>query len=166
MEMVILPFILANLFALSIGYLYQHKREMHPRTNMSHWVSISRMESTMIRMIFPWKMPFGKIEFFSSSIELESLLYLRINGQVYTIDSRVTITQTSESWQISSVDTNLKINLTVQPKGNYAEKENLIIVVIDFVQSYGIFQGTIEISGRSYVIENSVGIVENHYAKW
>ena len=97
---------------------------------------------------------------------MESLPCLRINGQIYTIDSRVTITQTSESWQISSVDTNLKINLTVQPKGNYAEKENLIIVVIDFVQSYGIFQGTIEISGRSYVIENSVGIVENHYAKW
>lgn len=117
-------------------------------------------------------MLFGKIFIFSSSIELERFLYRRINGQVYTVDSRVTITspssqsQTSQPWQITNTDPNLKINLTVQPKGNYAENENLIIVVIDFVQIYGIFQGTIELAGRSYEIENSVGIVENHYAKW
>ncbi len=91
----------------------------------------------------------------------------RINGQVYTINHRVNIIwpseqfQTSQPWEISTIENNPQINLTVQPKDSHQEHENLVLVVIDFVQVYGIFNGTIEILGRTYAIENSVGIVEN-----
>jgi hypothetical protein len=67
--------------------------------------------------------------------------------------------QTSQSWKISTSETNPKINLTIQPKGSHQEHENLVLVVIGFVQVYGIFNGTIEILGRTYAIKNL-------YAKW
>jgi hypothetical protein len=38
--------------------------------------------------------------------------------------------------------------------------------VIDFVQIFEICNRIIEILGRKFSIENSIGIVENHYAKW
>lgn len=117
-------------------------------------------------------MPFGMIYFHLIRSYIQLSNFFRINGEVYTIDHRVTITspseqlQTSQPWQITTADSNPKLNLTVQPKGNYNENENLVVVVIDFVQIYGIFNGMIGASGRTFVIENSIGIVENHYAKW
>ncbi len=50
--------------------------------------------------------------------------------------------------------------------GNHQEHDNLVLVVIDFVQIFGVFNEIIEILGRTYIIENSIGIVENYYAKW
>ena len=99
-------------------------------------------------------------------------LICRINGQVYTVENRVNIISPSDQflasqpWVVSTVGNNPKIDLTIQPQGSHQEHENLVVVVIDFVQAYGVFSGTIEILGRTYAIENSVGIVENHYAKW
>ncbi len=58
-----------------------------------------------------------------------------------------------------------KIALTVQPKGTHEEHRNLVLIITDFAQISGVFNGTIEIFNRTYIIENSGGIVENYYAK-
>ncbi len=74
--------------------------------------------------------------------------------------------QTSQTWQISTIENDPKTNLTIEPMGYHQEHDNLILVVIDFAQIFGILNGIIEIFGRTYSIENSIGIIENYYAKW
>lgn len=73
---------------------------------------------------------------------------------------------TSQSWQISSVQNSPGINLTFQPKGNHQEHDNLVLVFIDFFQIFGVFSGTIQMLDRTYIIEDSWGVVEHQYAKW
>jgi hypothetical protein len=74
--------------------------------------------------------------------------------------------QTSQPWEILTIENDPKINLTIQPMGNHQEHDNSVLVLIDFVQIFGSFNEFKEIFGRTYIIENSIGIVENYYAKW
>ena len=73
-------------------------------------------------------------------------------------------------WQIyspGSIDPNApNIRLTFQPHGSQEEHINLFILDADFVQAFGTYNGTIELAGRKYIIENGFGVAENHYAKW
>jgi predicted membrane channel-forming protein YqfA (hemolysin III family) len=104
-----------------------------------------------------------------------SMLYYRIAGQVYTVDKIVYELPdkqylTSQPWQIySKGDTNSKtpkIHLTFQPWGSQEEHIHLFVVAGDFVQVFGVYNGTIELFDHTYVIENGFGVAENHYAKW
>ncbi len=78
--------------------------------------------------------------------------------------------QTSQLWQIYSVgDTNdktPKIHLTFQPWGSQEEYANVFLLNADFVQAFGVYNGTIELFDHTYAIENAFGVAENHYAKW
>lgn len=78
--------------------------------------------------------------------------------------------QTTDEWQIYSAgetsDQAPKIKLTFQPWGSQEEHVNALFVAGDFVQAFGVYRGTIELSGHSLVIENGFGVAENHYAKW
>jgi len=103
------------------------------------------------------------------------MLYHRIAGQVYTVNQLVYELpeeqyQTSQPWQIySKEDTDSKtpkIRLTFQPWGSQEEHANAFLLVGDFVQAFGVYNGTIELFDRTYVIENAFGAAENHYAKW
>jgi len=101
--------------------------------------------------------------------------YCRIAGQVYMVNQIVYELpeeqyQTSQSWQIYSIGDisakTPKIHLTFQPWGSQEEHINMFILAGDFVQAFGIYNGTIELFDHIYVIENGFGVAENHYAKW
>lgn len=99
----------------------------------------------------------------------------RIAGKVYTT-GRISYElpekehQTSRPWQIYSsgeVDPQTpQIRLTFQPWGSQNEQINVFLLTGDFVQAFGTYDGTIELAGRKYLIENAFGVAENHYAKW
>ena len=78
--------------------------------------------------------------------------------------------QTSHPWQIYSTgDTSPEIpmiRLIFQPWGSQEEHINAFILAGDFIQVFGIYNGTIELSKHIYVIENGFGVAERHYAKW
>uniref|UniRef100_A0A914PUU0 Uncharacterized protein n=1 Tax=Panagrolaimus davidi TaxID=227884 RepID=A0A914PUU0_9BILA len=74
-------------------------------------------------------------------------------------------------WKILSapetVNPNMpKINLSFQPWGALEEHINAIIVQADFVQAFGTYHGTIELSNITYRIEDGFGVAENHFSKW
>ncbi len=78
--------------------------------------------------------------------------------------------QTSQPWQIYSMGATSsktpKIRLTFQPWGSQEEHMNVFLFGGDFVQAFGVYNGTIELLNHTYVIENGFGVAENHYAKW
>ncbi|UJR37604.1 hypothetical protein I4U23_030301 [Adineta vaga] len=109
----------------------------------------------------------------ANGISMESAVW--IAGKVYTVDLIVYELpdkehQTSQSWQIySSGTTDRKvpnIRLTFQPWGSQEEHINLFVLEGDFIQAFGTYHGTIELSNHKYIIENGFGVAENHYAKW
>ncbi len=101
--------------------------------------------------------------------------YHRIAGQVYTVN-RIAYElpeeqyQTKQPWQIYSTgdisSETPKIRLTFQPWGSVEEHINAFLVTADFVQAFGMYNGTIELFDHTYVIENGFGVAENHYSKW
>jgi len=84
--------------------------------------------------------------------------HYRINEQVYTVNCRVNIEspseqlQRSQPWQISTMESAPKISLTVQSKDTHEEHKNLVLIITDFAQMFGVFNGTIEIFNRTYII--------------
>ncbi len=103
------------------------------------------------------------------------MFYRRIAGRVYTVHKIAYELpeeqyQLSQPWQIYSVEDmdskTPKIRLTFQPWGSQEEHINVFLVAGDFVQAFGVYNGTIELLGHTYVIENGFGVAENHYAKW
>jgi hypothetical protein len=125
-------------------------------------------------MVFQWKVLFGE---FSKKKHLikDKMPYRRIAGQVYTVNQIVYELpdeqyQIKQPWQIYStgdVSSQIpKIRLTFQPWGSQEEHINTFIVAADFVQAFGMYNGTIELFDHTYVIENGFGVAENHYAKW
>ncbi|CAF4265077.1 unnamed protein product [Rotaria sp. Silwood2] len=109
----------------------------------------------------------------NNGISMENAVW--IGGQVHTVN-RIAYELpekqylTSQSWQIYSTgDTNSKtpkIRLSFQPWGSQEEHINMFLLAGDFVQAFGIYNGTIELFDNTYVIENGFGVAENHYAKW
>ena len=77
---------------------------------------------------------------------------------------------TRQPWQVYSVgdvdSKTPKIRLTFQPWGSQEEHVNVFLVAGDFVQAFGVYNGTIELFDHTYVIDNGFGVVESHYAKW
>jgi len=59
-----------------------------------------------------------------------------------------------------------KLNLKFQPWGSHEEHTNVFLVGVDFVQAFGVYSGTIELLGQTYIIENGFGVAEKHYSKW
>ena len=65
------------------------------------------------------------------------------------------------------------LDLSFQPSGSRSSSINLAFVVVSkFIQPYGFFSGTVILvskktgSKKVYKLENVVGVVENHFAKW
>ncbi|CAM2702360.1 unnamed protein product [Rotaria socialis] len=108
-----------------------------------------------------------------NGVSMESAVWM--NGQVYTVNKMIYELpeekhQTKQPWKIySSEDTSSespKIRLNFQPWGSQEEHINVFLVTGDFVQVFGIYSGTIELFGQTYIIENGFGVAENHRAKW
>ncbi|CAF3435461.1 unnamed protein product [Rotaria sp. Silwood1] len=109
----------------------------------------------------------------NNGISMENAVW--IGGQVHTVNRIVYELPdkqyiTSQSWQIYStgdINSNTpKLRLTFQPWGSQEEHINMFLVTGDFVQAFGIYNGTLEVFDHTYVIENGFGVAENHYAKW
>jgi len=70
-----------------------------------------------------------------------------------------------EPWKIRSKDH--RIDLTFFPEGMRRANDNFIILASRFIQPCGRFEGSITTeSGTLLVLENTGGVVEEHYAKW
>ncbi|MBU2710335.1 DUF2804 domain-containing protein [Zooshikella harenae] len=67
-------------------------------------------------------------------------------------------------WHITSYDKSL--NLTFTPLGAHRECLNLWLMATNFHQLYGYFSGTIETGQQTIQVDNILGFVEEHYAKW
>jgi len=109
----------------------------------------------------------------NNGISMENAVW--IAGQVYTVNYIVYELpekqyQTSSSWQIYSTGETSpdipNIHLTFQPWGSQEEHINMFFVAGDFIQAFGVYNGSIELRGQKYVFENGFGVAENHYAKW
>ncbi|CAF1646817.1 unnamed protein product [Adineta ricciae] len=108
-----------------------------------------------------------------NGVSMESAVWIagkvyKVNLIAYELPEKQYLT--SDSWQVyssGSIDPNApNIRLTFQPHGSQEEHINLFILDADFVQASGTYNGTIELAGRRYIIENGFGVAENHYAKW
>ncbi len=70
-----------------------------------------------------------------------------------------------EPWDIASKDE--KIRLKFFPEGMRQANDNFIILASKFIQPCGRFEGEVTTrSGKTFVLENTGGVVEEHYAKW
>lgn len=68
-------------------------------------------------------------------------------------------------WKIQSKDQ--KIDLTFFPEGMRRADDNFWVLASRFIQPLGRFEGKITTeSGTALVLENTGGVVEEHYAKW
>lgn len=76
----------------------------------------------------------------------------------------------TQPWKIYSAENTTpkspKIRLNFQPWGSQEEHINVLLLAGDFVQAFGVYNGTIELFDQTYIIENGFGVAENHYAKW
>lgn len=71
----------------------------------------------------------------------------------------------TDLWQIRTTDG--IVNLTFQPIGAKKEHINLGLLASRFTQLYGHFSGTIkQPNGETVTINETTGMVEDHYAKW
>ncbi|CAF1006621.1 unnamed protein product [Rotaria sordida] len=109
----------------------------------------------------------------NNGISMENAIWIggkvhAVNQIVYELPEEQYIT--TQLWQIYSTgDINSKtpkIRLSFQPWGSQEEHINVFLVAGDFVQAFGVYNGTIELFDHTYVIENGFGVAENHYAKW
>lgn len=81
---------------------------------------------------------------------------------------------TTSVWRIATRNPadDVQLQLTFQPLGTRAEQLNLGLIVSDFVQPFGLFDGTISVVDRAtktrvtYAVHDAWGVVESHYAKW
>ena len=70
-----------------------------------------------------------------------------------------------EPWEIVSKDK--KISLRFFPEGMRSANDNFGIVASRFIQPCGRFEGEITtLSGRTFVLEETGGVVEEHFARW
>jgi len=89
-----------------------------------------------------------------------------INGEIYRIATvKMKYTNVYRNWKISSADG--IFNLDFHPLGHREGSVNLGILVSKYKQPFGTFSGTINApDGKRYVIENMLGVTEEHIAKW
>uniref|UniRef100_A0AC34FUK4 AttH domain-containing protein n=1 Tax=Panagrolaimus sp. ES5 TaxID=591445 RepID=A0AC34FUK4_9BILA len=120
-------------------------------------------------------------------INLSDLVYNDVNGvsmeSVIWIDNNVYAVEKlawklpkpenllNQKWQIFSISENDNpdspiIRLYFQPWGALEEHINAIVVQADFVQAFGTYHGTIEMSNVTYIVENGFGVAEKHFSKW
>ncbi|CAF1058540.1 unnamed protein product [Rotaria sp. Silwood1] len=105
-------------------------------------------------------------------ISMENAIW--INNRVCTVDKVIFQLpseqfQTSQPWHFdSSVDTTNSpiLHLTFQPWGSYEQHDHLLLIVVDFVQPYGTYNGAIDWLGHTYKIDNGVGVTETNSATW
>jgi len=100
---------------------------------------------------------------------------LWINGTVYIlpgVEFSVPKEPLKENWRVSLRNKNSeeKIDLVFTPYGSTEEHTNAKIVVNEFVQPYGVYNGIIKLIKDSAVIEIQVvdtfGVIEDHHAIW
>ncbi|EAQ65997.1 hypothetical protein MED121_02260 [Marinomonas sp. MED121] len=69
-----------------------------------------------------------------------------------------------ESWLIQSSDK--RISLSFHPKGKRDKKLNLYFIASNFRQFFGYFDGTLQVKNETIRLNQTWGLIEDHYAKW
>ncbi|MDE1462317.1 DUF2804 domain-containing protein [Spartinivicinus poritis] len=91
-----------------------------------------------------------------------------LNGQLHKVDTVAFNYQKQDlfqPWRLQSYDG--KVDLTFTPLGKHAECLNLWLMASNFHQLFGHFNGHLEtVGGEKVAINNMLGFVEDHYAKW
>jgi Domain of unknown function (DUF2804), C-terminal/Domain of unknown function (DUF2804), N-terminal len=68
-------------------------------------------------------------------------------------------------WKMRTTDGNC--DLTFTPQGERSDKINMGLIVSDYHQPYGVFNGTVtDASGERYEVENIFGVTEHHLARF
>ncbi|MGL4474440.1 MAG: DUF2804 domain-containing protein [Shewanella sp.] len=71
----------------------------------------------------------------------------------------------NQAWQIKSIDG--RVNLSFQGLNQRSERRNLWLLKSNFRQNIGVFNGyVIDNQGRRHIIDNLLGLTEDHYARW
>jgi len=85
----------------------------------------------------------------------------RIERVIYDYD----MADPMQEWKIYSPDNS--VDLTFQPLGMREGKKDIGILMYDIKQPFGFYNGTIKaMDGKTYTIENMIGIAEKHIARW
>jgi hypothetical protein len=91
-----------------------------------------------------------------------------IGGDIYRIQQVIYDYDRADPmkpWRIYSPDTS--VDVTFQPLGMRQGKMGIGILMYDLKQPFGFYSGTIKAGdGKTYTIENMVGIAERHVALW
>lgn len=115
------------------------------------------------------------------AVSAENAVWL--NGQVVPLHNPIAISpptdpkdHTTKPWKIKSLvqDPDEFVDLTFYPAGAREDHEDMLVVVSDFVQPYGRFEGTVRVRHPDMstgvvsvtVSRNAFGVVENHLAVW
>ena len=96
-----------------------------------------------------------------------------IDGTVHPVDGIVDIVTPDgdllvDAWLVKSrKEAKVQLDLTCKPLGFRAVEVNAGVLVNNFVQPYGIFEGTVVLQdGRRVVVKDAMGVVERHHAGW
>jgi hypothetical protein len=69
-----------------------------------------------------------------------------------------------DAWDVETVDGAVKLHFL--PVGAHHEERDLVVVKSHFVQPVGLFRGTLEINGRTHVIDDVPGVTEDQDILW
>jgi hypothetical protein len=90
-----------------------------------------------------------------------------LDGQVHSVGrARFTWNKNEplDPWEVETLDGAVKLKFF--PVGAHREERDLKVVKSHFVQPVGLFRGTLEIGGRTHVIDDVPGVTEDQDILW
>ena len=124
-----------------------------------HWASLSTYLEDGRRLGFNLASGVNETGFSENAIWLDDEYY-----KIDMVDFSFDRYQESQTWHLISNDA--KLELSFEKQGKRAQKMNLILIASNFRQFFGYFNGSIKLNKETIKIQNAMGLVEDHYAKW
>ncbi|KXS12322.1 hypothetical protein M427DRAFT_72124 [Gonapodya prolifera JEL478] len=97
--------------------------------------------------------------------EVENVVW--VGGKVYRVGAAVVKfdkENPGKPWKIQTSDG--AVDLEFVPEGVRSQDKNLVLVKSRYVQPVGVFNGKITVGGMEIMVENLVGVTEDHDATW